>query len=153
MAELDGVTTPAPKTEIRCSNCGSKDVTRDAVVEFNEDTRDWEIKTLFDNSDCERCEGPTKLIEVKPGEARPRVVQVRRIEVKTAEVIVYASDADLERIARDAADEIDFSGVEPEEFPTLEMLLDPSWVVAFFPTKNLLARLGVYLSTMGEDPT
>jgi len=46
-----------------CSNCGSDDVTRDAVVRWSIQSQQWEVSNVFDNSDCEAC-GETRLSEV-----------------------------------------------------------------------------------------
>ena len=48
---------------IHCATCGSDDVRRDASVAWNTELQMWEIVCVYDNADCEACEGETKLIE------------------------------------------------------------------------------------------
>lgn len=48
-----------------CSTCGSDDVSRDALAEWSVPEQKWELKTEFDNANCERCGGETRLIEVE----------------------------------------------------------------------------------------
>jgi hypothetical protein len=38
-----------------CANCGSQDVSCDAIVTWNIETQEWEIAGLLDNSDCADC--------------------------------------------------------------------------------------------------
>ncbi len=48
---------------IHCATCGSDDVRRDASVTWDTELQMWEIVTVFDNADCEKCGGETSLIE------------------------------------------------------------------------------------------
>lgn len=38
-----------------CRQCGSKDVTRDALAEWDEVAMDWSISVTLDNCDCNAC--------------------------------------------------------------------------------------------------
>ena len=38
-----------------CSNCGSLDVTRDAIVQWDEFHQIWDLVTIYDNGDCHDC--------------------------------------------------------------------------------------------------
>ncbi len=38
-----------------CSGCGSRDVVRDAWAQWNLAMRDWELKTVFDEFNCDGC--------------------------------------------------------------------------------------------------
>lgn len=51
-----------PPIKICCQNCGSEDVTRDAVVRWCVENQEWEVSNVFDNADCDNC-GETKLVE------------------------------------------------------------------------------------------
>lgn len=46
-----------------CSNCGGKNVWRDATAKWNEKTQEWEMVTVHDNADCEDCQCETTLVE------------------------------------------------------------------------------------------
>ena len=48
-----------------CSTCGSDDVSRDALAAWSVPEQRWELKTEFDNANCERCGSDTRLIEVE----------------------------------------------------------------------------------------
>lgn len=48
-----------------CGTCGSDDVSRDALAEWSVAGQCWELKTEFDNANCERCGEETRLIEVE----------------------------------------------------------------------------------------
>lgn len=48
-----------------CSTCGSDDVSRDALAEWSVEEQKWELKTEFDDANCERCGCDTRLIEVE----------------------------------------------------------------------------------------
>lgn len=43
------------KLDMVCSKCGSHNVLRDAYVEWNVETQDWEIRNVFDASICDDC--------------------------------------------------------------------------------------------------
>lgn len=51
-----------PKVVIVCRQCGSEEVTRDAVVRWSVEDQDWQVSGIFDNADCDHC-GETKLEE------------------------------------------------------------------------------------------
>ncbi len=48
-----------------CGTCGSDDVSRDALAAWSVADQRWELKTEFDNANCERCGEETRLIEVE----------------------------------------------------------------------------------------
>jgi len=48
-----------------CSACGSDDVSRDALAAWSVAEQKWELRTEFDNANCERCGEETRLIEVE----------------------------------------------------------------------------------------
>lgn len=39
-----------------CPECGSKDLTQDATIYFNHETREWEIGNTYDDCWCQNCE-------------------------------------------------------------------------------------------------
>lgn len=49
--------------QMKCSHCGSTNVTRDAAVAWNMDYQTWELITVFDHSDCNDCGGECSLVE------------------------------------------------------------------------------------------
>jgi hypothetical protein len=53
-----------------CAHCGSDNVTRDGLLEWDTDAQQWVKRGELDNTDCEECGGETSLIdiELKPGE-------------------------------------------------------------------------------------
>lgn len=57
-----------------CSACGSDDVSRDALAEWSVEEQKWELKTEFDNANCERCGCDTRLIEVELSPPRRIVI-------------------------------------------------------------------------------
>lgn len=57
---------PAP-IGYRCSECGSEDVTYDAIVRWNVEAQDWEYSSLLDSSDCCDCGEENCLEEFTPG--------------------------------------------------------------------------------------
>ena len=54
----------AEKIQIVCSTCGSANVRRDAWAEWQPETQEWVLGSVFDNGDCEVCEGESRLEEV-----------------------------------------------------------------------------------------
>jgi hypothetical protein len=38
-----------------CADCGGEDVSRDASAAWNEETQQWELKSVFDAGYCEDC--------------------------------------------------------------------------------------------------
>lgn len=48
-----------------CRTCGSDDVSRDALAVWSVPEQKWELRTEFDNANCERCGCESKLIEVE----------------------------------------------------------------------------------------
>ena len=44
-----------------CSTCGSRDVRADAYTAWSDEKQEWEIVTVFENTDCEDCGGKTNL--------------------------------------------------------------------------------------------
>lgn len=39
----------------KCATCGSSNILRDAVAEYDPATRTWEVASLLDNIWCENC--------------------------------------------------------------------------------------------------
>ena len=112
------------KVTMRCSHCGSSNVTRDAVCRWNVSAQKWYIVDLLDATDCEDCGGEASLMEHVEGAKRPYRVKVARIETKTAEVIVHATSKNVEGAADEAADNVDFSMIEPEPEPEYKVTYD-----------------------------
>jgi hypothetical protein len=50
-----------------CSHCGSTEVLRDAYAEWDVETQQWELHSVFDNAICqsETCDGGETHIEEK----------------------------------------------------------------------------------------
>ncbi len=46
-----------------CSNCGGKNVLRDATAEWCDETQEWEMVAVQDNAYCEDCQSETSLEE------------------------------------------------------------------------------------------
>jgi hypothetical protein len=44
-----------------CRHCGSENVRADAYAAWSVDSQQWEIVTIFENTDCEDCGGETSL--------------------------------------------------------------------------------------------
>lgn len=49
---------------ICCSECGSRDVMRDATARWDDDAQEWDLNVVFDNSDCNDCATARSLEEV-----------------------------------------------------------------------------------------
>jgi hypothetical protein len=47
-----------------CKWCGSENVTHDALARWNEAAQEWEISSVLDNSDCDRCGGECEIEDV-----------------------------------------------------------------------------------------
>jgi len=56
--------TTKQKVRMVCSSCGGTEVRRDGYTAWNEETQQWELITVFDNSDCETCGGECSIDEV-----------------------------------------------------------------------------------------
>ena len=54
---------PTRRKTYVCSECGSPDVTQDALACWDVDSQEWEIVTLLDCADCNVCGGETHLVE------------------------------------------------------------------------------------------
>lgn len=52
------------KVQMVCAHCGSSDVMRDAWAEWDVETQDWVLGTIFDHAHCNDCDGKTTLSEV-----------------------------------------------------------------------------------------
>jgi hypothetical protein len=50
---------------IRCSRCGSDEVSRDAWTNWATKQQEWVIGAVFDYAHCHRCDSETSLIEVE----------------------------------------------------------------------------------------
>jgi len=48
---------PIKRTRCVCETCGSENVTSDALCDWNPDLATWEVGSVLDNSDCNRCGG------------------------------------------------------------------------------------------------
>lgn len=51
------------KVEMRCSQCGSTEVRKNADCAWNVKAQKWEIVALFDDASCEACGKECKLEE------------------------------------------------------------------------------------------
>lgn len=49
---------------IVCATCGSRDVSRDAWADWDEQAQDWVLRVAFDYAHCHVCDEETKLREV-----------------------------------------------------------------------------------------
>ena len=38
-----------------CSNCGSRNITHDALVRWSEEEQKWELSSMLDSGDCDDC--------------------------------------------------------------------------------------------------
>ena len=56
-------TTTTPRLRMVCAHCGGTNVGRDAYAEWDEAAQRWTLGTVFDNADCQDCEGETSIIE------------------------------------------------------------------------------------------
>lgn len=102
-------------TEYRCGECGSKSVTRDALLKWQASAQDWYIFDILDTAYCEECEKEVKAMEHIPGEVRPYRVTVSKTETRKAQVIVLSNDDNIEHDASTALDTFDFSEANPAE--------------------------------------
>lgn len=48
-----------------CAYCGGEDVMRDAWAEWDIEKQDWVLRSVFDHTHCESCDGDTSLSEVE----------------------------------------------------------------------------------------
>jgi hypothetical protein len=46
-----------------CGNCGSRNIAIDAFASWNISAQCWELSGLLDNTECDDCGEPTRLIE------------------------------------------------------------------------------------------
>ena len=53
-----------PKVRMVCETCGSEDVSRDAWSDWDVQTQDWVLRTVFDYGHCHACDGETRIEEV-----------------------------------------------------------------------------------------
>lgn len=53
------------KINIICAVCGSADILKDAYAKWDTEKQEWVLQNVFDNTDCNICEGETKTIEVE----------------------------------------------------------------------------------------
>lgn len=51
------MTTNKPKVQPYCKECGSKDVTMDAIARWDVNAQAWLISSELDNTDCDDCGG------------------------------------------------------------------------------------------------
>lgn len=63
-AVYNSITIGRPRTRYHCKECGSTDVTQDAIARWNDQTDQWEISSFLDNIDCAECGGETRLVKV-----------------------------------------------------------------------------------------
>lgn len=54
-----------PPVEMVCSQCGGRNVRRDAWADWDVELQAWTLGAVFDNAHCDDCEGECK-IEGKP---------------------------------------------------------------------------------------
>lgn len=52
-----------PRTIIACARCGGFNVTCDAVARWDNVTQQWEMSSMFDNTDCDDCSGECRTVE------------------------------------------------------------------------------------------
>ncbi len=45
----------APRVSLHCRDCGSKNVSSDATVRWDEEAQDWEVSGIFDCKNCDDC--------------------------------------------------------------------------------------------------
>lgn len=73
-SEEDGLDFDQERLESRipvCSDCFSPDVTHDAAVAYDPGTKDWsELVSVYDNSDCQRCECECSITMAYPEEVK-----------------------------------------------------------------------------------
>lgn len=56
---------------IICKTCGSKEVTRDAWAEWNEESQQWVLAAAYDYAYCHKCENDARLAEMPLNELSP----------------------------------------------------------------------------------
>lgn len=59
------MSTPGKRVAFVCGQCGSNDVTRDALAKWSVAEQDWVLRGVLDEATCETCERETSLIEVE----------------------------------------------------------------------------------------
>lgn len=62
-SEQAAISEPASQVTIVCQTCGSDDVRRDADATWSVDAQEWELNTVFDHGDCEKCGQEATLVE------------------------------------------------------------------------------------------
>lgn len=48
-----------------CANCGSSNVTSDAIAKWDSAKQQWTVAGHYDSSECRRCQCETHLVEVE----------------------------------------------------------------------------------------
>jgi hypothetical protein len=46
-----------------CATCGSENVRRDAWAEWDTDSQQWELASIYDHAFCFACDAETHLVE------------------------------------------------------------------------------------------
>ncbi len=53
-----------PRLHMICGACGSTEIRADAYAEWDAETQDWVLRSIFDHKVCETCESETTLLEI-----------------------------------------------------------------------------------------
>ena len=64
------MTETGKRIAIVCRTCGSDDVSRDAWADWDVREQEWVLRCAFDYALCHRCDGETRLVEVKLGQLK-----------------------------------------------------------------------------------
>lgn len=62
------IETPKPRLHMICATCGSTEVRADAYAEWDVETQDWVLRSVFDQKVCEACESESSLLEIDEAE-------------------------------------------------------------------------------------
>lgn len=57
--------TDSKRFAMICNVCGSDEVSRDAWANWDIGNQQWVLGAVFDYGHCHRCDGETRLVEVK----------------------------------------------------------------------------------------
>jgi len=66
---MSAAVTPRPVVKMKCPSCGSANVAKDALAQWDENSQSWEICGTFENESCLDCEaeGDHFLLRVAAG--------------------------------------------------------------------------------------
>lgn len=83
------------RIDIVCSDCGSRNVMRDAWARWNTSAQCWELGDVFDQGYCEDCDGEATLKEIPLAETAKRARRRRPSIAKSLPKGTYILDGKI----------------------------------------------------------